>query len=167
MDTKVQDERRAKRFYISLVLMLFAIQFTIGGIALKLAIGDPALAVVPDYHKAALNWDTTHRASLASNRLGWGVDVIVSDAADARGQRAIAMTIQDKTDQARDDLNVTAKLYRHAQAGDVQTVQLPSIGEGRYLAMANMPDNGMWQLEFDIEGAGEPMTATRIIELDN
>ncbi|MEO9594549.1 FixH family protein [Rhodopirellula bahusiensis] len=166
MEEQQLAERRAKRFYISLVLLLFAIQFTIGGVAIKLAIGDHALAVVPDYHQAALNWDETRRASSASDRLGWDVDVIVSNVADAKGQRAISVELSDEHGEAIDDVNVAAKIYRHADAAAYQTIELPNTGDGRYLAMASMPKHGLWQLEMNIEGAGEPMTLTRTLELE-
>ncbi|KLU05813.1 electron transport protein [Rhodopirellula islandica] len=167
VETQQKDERRAKRFYISLVLLLFAIQSTILGTALKLAIGDPALAVVPDYHQAALNWDTSHRASLASDRLGWDVDVIVSNISDAKGQRAISVELHNQQGEALDDLNVEAMIYRHADAAAFQAIDLPSTGGGRYLGMASMPQQGLWQVEVSIGGAGEPMTLSRTLELEN
>jgi len=124
VETQQKDERRAKRFYIGLVLLLFAIQATILGTALKLAIGDPALAVVPDYHQAALNWDEAYRASLASDRLGWNVDVIVSKVSDSKGQRAISVELHNQQGKTLDDLNVDAVVYRHADAGAFQAVDL-------------------------------------------
>ncbi|EKK00983.1 nitrogen fixation protein fixH [Rhodopirellula baltica SH28] len=167
VETQQKDERRAKRFYIGLVLLLFAIQATILGTALKLAIGDPALAVVPDYHQAALNWDESYRASLASDRLGWNVDVIVSKVSDSKGQRAISVELHNQQGKTLDDLNVDAVVYRHADAGAFQAVDLPSMGEGRYLGMASMPQQGLWQLEVTVDGAGEPMTLSRTLELED
>ncbi len=167
VETQQKDERRAKRFYIGLVLLLFAIQATILGTALKLAIGDPALAVVPDYHQAALNWDESYRASLASDRLGWNVDVIVSKVSDSQGQRAISVELHNQQGKTLDDLNVDAVVYRHADAGAFQAVDLPSTGEGRYLGMASMPQQGLWQLEVTVDGAGEPMTLSRTLELED
>ncbi|MFG0266454.1 MAG: FixH family protein [Rhodopirellula sp. JB055] len=167
VETQQKDERRAKRFYISLVLLLFAIQATILGTALKLAIGDPALAVVPDYHQAALNWDKSHRASLASDRLGWNAEVIVSNVSDAQGQRAISVELHDERGEPLDDLQVETMIYRHADAGAFQAIDLPNTGDGRYLGMASMPEQGLWQIEVSIGGAGEPMTLTRTLELEN
>ncbi|WP_286764567.1 MULTISPECIES: FixH family protein [Rhodopirellula] len=167
METQQKEERRAKRFYISLVLLLFAIQATILGTAIKLAIGDPALAVVPDYHQAALNWDESYRASLASERLGWNVDVIVSDVSDAKGQRAISVELHNQQGKSLDDLHIDAVVYRHADAGAFEAVELLSTGEGRYLGMASMPQQGLWQLELTVDGAGEPMTLSRTLELEN
>lgn len=166
-ETQQQAERRAKRFYISLVLLLFAIQSTILGTALKLAIGDPALAVVPDYHQAALNWDQSHRASLASDRLGWDANVIVSDVSDAKGQRAVSVELRDKQGQTLDHLDVDAIVYRHADAAAFEAIDLLNTGDGRYLGMASMPQRGLWQLELSIGGAGEPMTLSRTLEMED
>lgn len=167
MNDQQRAERKAKRFYISLVLLLFAIQFTIGGIALKLAIGDPALAVVPDYHQAALNWDESQRASKASERLGWNLQVAVSEYPDASGRRAISVEAKDEKNTALETLSIAATVYRHADAGSHESIELPHTEGGRYLTMAEMPQSGVWQIEFSIEGADEPMTLSRTLDLEH
>ena len=73
-----RSERRAKRFWISLVLMLFAIQFTIGSVAIHYATSNPSMVVIPDYHEAALNWDAHQHLHTAANRLGWKIGIDVS-----------------------------------------------------------------------------------------
>lgn len=56
--TKGRAERNSKRIWVSLVVLLLGLQIGIGAIAISLATSDPSVAVVPDYHEAALNWDT-------------------------------------------------------------------------------------------------------------
>jgi nitrogen fixation protein FixH len=131
-----------------------------------LAVGDPSGAVVPQYHQAALNWDATHRASLASQRLGWTVQIVASDVADASGQRAIEITIHDRQGNAVDELQLVGKIYHHARAADVQTIDLPAVGDGRYLTVATMPRSGLWQIDVDIRGTGEQITEAATIEIN-
>lgn len=157
-------ERKAKRFYTGLVLLLFAIQITILGTALTLAIGDPALAVVPDYHQAALNWDAVHAAAGAAKKLGWQVQLDVSDVADGRGRRAVNLQLLDDHDQPIPDLRVSGKAYHHADAEQVERFELESVGDGRYLAMPSMGRAGLWQIELDIKNAMEPITISKTYE---
>jgi nitrogen fixation protein FixH len=150
-------ERRAKRFWVALVVFLFVIQSTIMGLVMHLAIGDPSAAVVPDYHNAALHWDETRRTHEAAEKLGWKVTFAASDVADGRGMRAIEMTIVDGDDKPIDDLTISGMIYHHARAGDVIPVDLNSVGQGKYLALAPASRPGLWQLELTIDGASEPM----------
>ncbi|MCC9600598.1 FixH family protein [Stieleria sp. JC731] len=152
-------EKRAKRFWISLVVFLFIIQSVIMGSVIHLAIGDPAFAVVPNYHSAALNWDETRKAELASERLGWEVSLNASDVADQRGMRALEVTVDDtKSQHPIDDLAIKGKLYHHAHADQPVEIELKAVGEGRYLVLAPAGMAGLWQLELAIDGGPEPMT---------
>jgi hypothetical protein len=151
-------EKRAKRFWIALVVCLFVIQSTIMGLVMHLAIGDPSAAVVPDYHNAALNWDQARRMNEAADRFGWQVTFNASDVADGRGMRAIELQILDQLGDAIDGLAIRGKLYHHARAGNVIGVDLKSIGQGNYLALAPAGQAGLWQLELTIDGADEPVT---------
>jgi len=162
---EVQSERKAKRFYIGLVVLLFAIQCTILGTAIKLAIGDPSLAVVPDYHQAALNWDDAQVAARAAGRLGWDWKLDVSDVADGKGLRAIEFRVLDRDGSPMSDLNVRGKVYHHTQANQVDRFEFQNVGEGRYMAMPRMSKDGLWQIELDLSNAGEPMSFKRTIEL--
>ncbi|QEG01659.1 FixH [Stieleria maiorica] len=150
-------ERRAKRFWIALVVFLFAIQCTIMGLVMHLAIGDPSAAVVPDYHNRALNWDEARRTLEAADRLGWQIRFEASDVADDRGMRAIELNITDEQGDGIDNLVVGGKLYHHARADEVSPVSLKSIGEGNYLALVPAGRAGIWQLELKIDGASEPV----------
>lgn len=151
-------EKRAKRFWIALVVFLFVVQSTIMAVVMHLAIGDPAAAVVPDYHTAALNWDQTRQAREAPDRLGWKITFNASDIVDGRGMRAIELTVFDSTGKAIDHLAMDGILYHHARANDIISVQLKSVGAGKYLTLAPLGRRGLWQLEIAIDGAGEPMT---------
>ncbi|MDV6029810.1 MAG: FixH family protein [Phycisphaera sp. RhM] len=156
IESNESAERRAKRFWIALVVFLFVIQSTIMGLVMHLAIGDPSAAVVPDYHNRALNWDATRRTLEAADRLGWQVSFEASDVADGRGMRALELKLVDRDGQPLDGLLVSGQLYHHARAGDVRPITLRSVGEGKYLALAPAAEAGIWQLEIKIDGGSEP-----------
>lgn len=166
-EIEIKAERSAKRFYTGLVLLLFAIQCTILGTALTLAIGDPALAVVPDYHRAALDWDSSHAASHAAAKKGWDLQVEVSDVADGRGMRAVQLFAIDENGEPVSNLKVLAKVYHHAAADQVNRFELESVGGGRYMAMPAMGRAGLWQVEIELQNAGTPMTVTKIVDLQS
>ncbi|SMP54510.1 Nitrogen fixation protein FixH [Neorhodopirellula lusitana] len=162
---EIHGERRAKRFYIGLVLLLFAIQITILGTAINLAIGDPALAVVPDYHQAALRWDQSKAASRAVQKLGWDVEMKVSDVADGKGLRALQVHATDRDGNSLSNLSINAKVYHHARADHMERIALKSVGDGQYIAMPAMRNPGLWQVELIIDNASVPMTLSQTIEL--
>jgi nitrogen fixation protein FixH len=160
-------ERQAKRFWISLVLLLFVIQCTIMGLVINLAVGDPSGAVVPNYHTAALNWDQTRRAMEAADRLGWKIEFQASDVADRRGMRAIELNIVNDRGQGLDELEIRGTLYHHAVATEVETVEFDAVGQGRYLTLVPAGRAGLWQLELDVEGASEPMSQSITFEVES
>lgn len=163
-ESELVAERRAKRFWVSLVLLLLTMQLAIGAVAIRLATGDRSVAVVPNYHQAALRWDDTKNARLAAKRNGWTLSLTVSDVADGRGMRAVVLHVLDSRQQIVDDLEVAGHVYHHALATEVKQIEFRSLGDGRYLTMAPMRRKGLWQVELSIEGSKEPMALSETIE---
>lgn len=56
-DSDTRAEKRAKRFWISLIVGMFVVQTTMCFIALRFATVEASMAVEPDYHMKALLWD--------------------------------------------------------------------------------------------------------------
>jgi len=165
MTDEERTERTARRFWVGLVVLLLGIQVAIGGVALRLATADSSVAVIPDYHNRALNWDSHHRRQTAANRLGWTVEIAASDVADASGGRALTMTVKDADGTPLDSLSAVAQIYHHASASRVDTVALNRAGEGRYIALAPMAKPGLWELEIDINGGPEPVTQRIVLKV--
>ncbi|QEG39567.1 FixH family protein [Roseimaritima ulvae] len=158
-------ERKAKRFWVSLVVGLLSLQLVIGYVAVRLALGDPTVAIVPDYHQAALNWDKQQAALTAADRLGLVTDLEVSKVADSQGVRAILFSIKDDDGHSVSDLQVTATVYRHARAGQPQTVPLTDVGDGKFMATTSMAEAGLWQVDLEVQGAAEPIRVSREFSL--
>lgn len=160
-----QLERRAKRFWVSFVVAFLGLQLLIGGVAVYLSFGKNSVAVVPNYHQAALNWDETKNSRSAADRKQWKLELLASDVADDRGIRAMELFVHDSNQIAIDKLVISGHLYHHAQASVVQPIEFQSVGEGRYLALPAMGQAGLWQVELAIQGADEPITTSETIEI--
>ena len=66
-----QLERRARRFWVSVIVGFLGLQVLIGVASVVLALNDPSVAVIPNYHQSALDWDVTHRArNVQKNSVG-------------------------------------------------------------------------------------------------
>ncbi|WP_417740013.1 FixH family protein [Rosistilla oblonga] len=159
-------ERKAKWFWVSLVVALLGLQLVIGGVAIKLATGDASAAIVPNYHQAALNWDQIHSERTAAKRLGWTVDLDVSSVADGRGMRAVQVSIADADGKPIDDLQVSADIYHHARAAEVQTVDMQPVGDAEYQVLAPMERSGLWQVDLNIRHDDQRITVQRTLERD-
>ena len=157
-DADAKVERKAKRFYIGLVLFLFAIQASIMTAVITMSIGDPGGAVMPNYYQAGLQWDQTKQSRTASDRLGWSVDLEASDVVDGSGKRALLVSVVDAQQKGIDSLAVAGKLYHLAAADDIIESPFVASGEGRYLALLPVARPGSWKLELNVDGAGQPRT---------
>ncbi len=144
-------ERRARRFWVSVIVGFLSLQVAIGIASIVLALNDPTVAVIPNYHQSALDWDVTHRARQLSDELGWQIDYNVVPAEQA-GKRTLLVTILDRSGKPLGGLNVSAKVYRHARGGDVDRLHLRAVADGNYQADTKFSDKGLWQIELVFEG---------------
>jgi nitrogen fixation protein FixH len=154
---KAQAERKAKRMWLTLVAMLMGIQIVIGYVSIRLATGDPTVAIVPNYHEEALNWDQHKTALSAAKRLGLEPELEVSTTADGNGFRAIVFALRGTDGRPVADLHVVASVYRHARASEVQNVPLSKVGDGKFMTSLSMPHTGLWQINLSVQGAAEPI----------
>ncbi len=154
----IQAERKAKRFWVSLVVAFLGAQVVIGMVSYHLATRDSSVAVVPNYHANALDWDSHHRQSTAADRLGIDIQVKVSEVADGNGLRAISIKVVDPQKQPVSGLDLTANLYHHSDANHVQAITFTRAGEGAYQSLPPMAKPGVWQIDLHVEGADEAMT---------
>jgi nitrogen fixation protein FixH len=146
-----QLERRAKRFWVSVIVGFLGLQVLIGVASVVLALNDPSVAVIPNYHQSALDWDVTHRARQLADQLGWQIDYNVVPA-EQTGHRSLLVSILDRDGKPVSDLNVSAKLYRHARGGNVDKIKLKAVADGNYQADTKLTEKGLWQVELVIEG---------------
>lgn len=157
-------ERRARRFWVSVIVGFLGLQVLIGVASIVLALSDPTVAVIPNYHQSALDWDVTHRSRQLAGQLGWAIDYNVVPSEQA-GQRSLLVTILDRDRRPVGGLNVSAKLYRHARGGEVDKFKLKAIAEGNYQADTKLSEPGLWQVELMIEGDHGIASMSRELEV--
>jgi nitrogen fixation protein FixH len=146
-------------------MVLLGLQLAIGAVAINLATGDSSAVVIPDYHTAALNWDTTHRNRTALSRMGLRLAIEPSELVDGRGQRAIRVIVTDANGHGVDGLHLSAQAYHHAHGQNVESFDLESLTDGTYQAIAPMNQSGLWQLELSFDHGNEQVSVLRTIEL--
>lgn len=149
-DLKLQ-EQRARRFWVSVIVGFLGLQVVIGVFSVVLSLSDPTVAIIPNYHQSALDWDTTHRARTLTTQLGWQIDYNVVPS-EHTGARSLMVSILDRDGQPLPGLNVNAKLYRHARGSAVDLFKLNEIASGNYQADTKLTEKGLWQVELVIEG---------------
>jgi hypothetical protein len=145
-------ERRARRRWVSAIVGLLGLQVVIGIGSVLLAVGDPTVAIVPNYHQKALDWDATQRAQHLTHKLGWDVIPLIGLASPETGHRLVRIAILDGQQQPVTDLNLSAKIYHHARGTEVHELRMVETDPGYYEATIGLRESGMWQLQLQIEG---------------
>lgn len=145
-------ERKARRFWVSLVVGMLSLQIIGGAITVYLAVGDPAAAIVPDYHRLAVNWDTTRRARQLTEKLGLQIETTASPIEGDPLHRLVRVKILNAEGQIADNLNVVAKVFHHARGTDVHTLRLSPLPSGEYGCVTELVQPGVWQVDLNLEG---------------
>ena len=157
-------ERKARRFWVSVIVGFLSLQVMIGVASIVLALNDPSVAVIPNYHQSALDWDVTHRARSLTDELGWQIDYNVIPAEQA-GKRSLIVTVMDRDGKPLGDLRVSAKVYRHARGGEVDKFSLRAVADGNYQADTKLSEKGLWQIELMFEGEHGVASLSRELEV--
>ena len=146
-------ERRARRFWVGMIVGLLGLQIGIGVVSVMLATGDPSAAVLPNYYESAVNGDVTRRARLKTGQLGWTIQYAVL--APERGQHAreIRVVIADPQHERVSGLNVAGRIYHHARGQQIFHVQFEETDPGQYVGHVPLVQSGMWQIDLRMEGA--------------
>lgn len=143
----------------SLVVAFLILQLVIGGLAFNLATGDPSVAVMPDYHQRALNWDDEMARRQRSDQLGWRATLtwgIVNVSETGEGGRQVVVQVADTGGSAVTGGDASILFFHHTRAGDVATLRLQERASGQYVATLPMQKPGYWDIEFSLaRGPGE------------
>ncbi len=145
-------ERRARRWWVSGIVGLLGLQVFIGIGSVILAVSDPTVAIVPNYHQKALDWDASQRAVNLTSKLGWHVTPLVGLVSADGGKRLVRVSIQDQQGRPVSELNVSAAVYHHARGSEVHNLNLIETDAGYYEGATNLTQAGVWQVYVQIEG---------------
>jgi nitrogen fixation protein FixH len=157
----VRLERNARRWWVSAIVGLLGLQVVVGVGSVMLALGDPTVAIVPNYHQKALDWDASQRAAHLTGKLGWKVSPLVSLASPETGMRLVRVSVMNRTGQPVSDLNISAKVYHHARGSEVYDLKMVETDAGYYEATTSLSSAGLWQIYLQIEGEHGVASDTR------
>ncbi len=93
---EARAERKAMFTWVGIILFLLVGSVGMWIYAAYLAISDPTMAVVPDYHEKALQWDRHLENVRQAESLGWTVAVVVGKADAASGERTLTLFLRDR-----------------------------------------------------------------------
>ena len=147
------DKSRATRsawLWGSVVVAFLILQLVIGGLAYNLATGDPSVAVVPDYHERAINWDDELARRKRSDQLGWKSAFQWGEISSVARGREFAIEVIDSDDNAVTGGNASVRFYHHARGVDVATMALQELSPGKYGAELPMVKPGLWDVELSL-----------------
>jgi len=142
--TAPAQERRARRFWISFILMFFVGQGVLWTFALDKVLDDPSHAVVEQYDDYDNRWEAAQEERAINTALGWQAQLsadrehMVVKLTDALGRPVEA--------------DVTAKVFHKARAAEKQEVVFTATEPGLLVSELDMERSGMWRVR---------LTATR------
>lgn len=150
-------ELTAKWTWTGIIVGLLAVQLCMSGVAIFLATGDPAQAIVPNYHKHALEWDQYAAAKKQSQALGWKWTVSIDPKGDVYGNRKVALELCDRAGQPLQNAEVTLSVWHHSRASEPMEVTLTPATDrpGVYEGNAVLRRSGLWHLDLHVKRNGQ------------
>lgn len=145
-------ERKARRFWVSLIVGLLGMQVVGGAFAIYLATSDPSVAVIPNYYQAGLDWDIKRRNLNQMNLLGWKASVLVEPEDVELGQRIIKVSVRDQRDTPVSGLRISSRIFHHARGTEVFKLIFDEAQPGSYVAVSRLTQPGLWQVDLVLEG---------------
>jgi hypothetical protein len=142
-------ERKARRFWVGLVVGFLGLQVAIGMFSLYVAVGG-ADAVIPNYHQAALDWDIKQREVQTLARLGWDVSVVATPVRS--GKRGLQVLILGAQGQRIEQQRVSGTAFHHAAGRDLHDFLLQETDAGLYTSSIPLTQAGLWRVDLTIEG---------------
>jgi hypothetical protein len=146
-------ERRAAIFWIGFILTLL-----LGGVgawifAAVLAVRDPSIAIVPDYHAKALRWDEELETRRQSQKLGWTVRMVAGSPMtdDALASATWYVFLRDALGQPLSGARGSAQVYHHSRAKHVQSLELVEQEVGTYQMVVSAARPGLWHCDLRVD----------------
>lgn len=171
--TSAEEARRAARAerHACLQWSAFIILLLGGGVgvwiyAAILAVSDPSMAVVPDYHEKALQWDKHLEVARASLAVGWTIAVVPGPQLD-NGQRELTFFVRDRDVRPVSGAQGKVRMYHHARGKEVHTLELSEQEPGSYTVQAPMSRAGAWQIEVTLDRNDEHVEDSIEFQLNN
>jgi nitrogen fixation protein FixH len=149
-DVNALRATRSAWLWGSVVVAFLILQLVIGGLAYKLATGDPSVAVMPDYHQRALHWDDEIARRKRSDQLGWTSTLQWDAHSQGKVGREFAVQVKDSNGNAIAGGQASLRFFHHTRGGDVATMNLKERSPGEYVGLLPMSQPGLWDVEFSL-----------------
>lgn len=146
-----EAERRARLTWVGIIVSFLGVQLIAGVVTIYLAVGDPSVAVIPNYYQSGLNWDVKKRNLDHFHTLGWQIEIDVQSVDVELQQRQIMIHLRSGQ-QPIGQQRVSASIYHHARGNRVFTPHFDETHPGQYVAICRLVQPGLWQFEILIEG---------------
>jgi nitrogen fixation protein FixH len=143
----------------AMVIALLAGQVMLILVMAYVAVSDRSFAVEPDYYEKALHWDAAQKQSRTNERLGWIVQVAVSQQADLLRNREIRCTVRDRSGSPIEGASVELLAFPHARGTERSKVTLDPQGAGCYSTSMRVARGGLWEFRIAARRGEELFTA--------
>jgi nitrogen fixation protein FixH len=125
-------------------------------IMVGIAISHPSTPASVDHWSESLAWDEELAVREHSAALGWSVAGL-SRSSDGR---TLAVDVIDAKGHALPGLTGAVRLERSDSAAHDLEFELGDAGDGRYLALGELPTSGLYLVTIDVRGQGDERFVT-------
>ncbi len=155
--TATSQERRARRFWISFILMFFVGQGVLWTFALNKVIGDPSHAVVEQYDDYDNRWDAAQAEGSVNAALGWQAQL-------SGDQGRLVVKLTDALGQPV-EASITAKVFHKARAAEKHEVVFTATQPGLMVTELDMERSGLWRVRLVATRGDETFSDTQDIAI--
>ncbi len=146
---KQRVERKAKRFWVVLILAFFALDISIAAIAISMAAGDPSFRSIPGYGNRAVAWDERQALKDAWDKHQWTTTI---DRVPGSTNQ-IVISIKNSDQSPVTGCKGHAKLFHFTRVAQQVRGELSEVEPGRYLVNVDVAKPGLWNIELNLETA--------------
>jgi len=133
-------------------------------VVMRIANGDAAFAIEPDYYKRAVAFDSTLATERRSDALRWSASAQFLASTEA-GHRTLSVTLTDAHGVPVQGATVSVAALANARANQVLTATLLESSPGRYQGSLAATFPGQWEVRIDAVRGAEHFIATTRTEL--
>lgn len=146
-----QNEKNARRFWVGAIVGLLSLQVIGGTITVYLAVGDPTVAVVPNYYQAGLDWDIKRRNLDQFIAMGWQVEMIVQPVDPDAAHRQLRVRLTRGNNPVAKQ-KISGTVFHHARGNELRRFTMDEAGSGEYVASTALTQAGKWEFNLIVEG---------------
>lgn len=151
----IASETKSRLIWCGVVVGLLSLQILGCVVAAILATSSKSMAVLPDYHQKALQWDQLRAQQAEIEQLGWQAVVDVSPPMDVYRNRMLTVRIQKKNGKAVDVTDLEVTVYHHANANAQHVPDMEELAPGTFRGKVRLPKQGIWQLQAMVHAEGK------------